>query len=183
MSPVLADVILVLHFAFVLFVVGGLGAIWLGAWLGWQWVRNFWFRAAHLAAITFVAAEALAGVWCPLTVWEDALRGRHEEQSFVARWVRAILYWDFPGWLFTLAYCTFTLAVIATWWWIRPARFARFLHLPPRPASLRPRSRTTHSELFAPHDRVIHQFRRPTRSWFRRRLWPAGGRRDSKRSL
>ena len=37
----LADVVLVLHFAYVLFVVGGLVAIWLGCALGWRWVRNF----------------------------------------------------------------------------------------------------------------------------------------------
>jgi hypothetical protein len=134
MAALLADFVLTVHFAFVLFVVGGLPLIWIGAAAGWQWVRNFWFRAAHLAAITFVAAEALAGVWCPLTVWEDALRGRHEQQSFVARWVRAILYWDFPGWVFTLAYCTFTLAVIATWWWIRPARMQEQRGAPGRPS-------------------------------------------------
>jgi len=51
MSPLLADVVLVVHFAFVLFVVGGLALIWIGGAAGWQWVRGFWFRAAHLAAI------------------------------------------------------------------------------------------------------------------------------------
>jgi len=44
----LADIVLVVHFAFVLFVVGGLVLIWIGVVLRWAWVRNFWFRVAHL---------------------------------------------------------------------------------------------------------------------------------------
>ena len=121
MSPVLADVILVLHFAFVLFVVGGLGAIWLGAWLGWQWVRNFWFRAAHLCAILFVAGEAIAGIWCPLTIWEAQLRGARSEKGFIATWVHRVLFYDFPPWVFTTAYVLFALIVAATFWAVAPA--------------------------------------------------------------
>jgi len=53
-SRLLADVILVVHFAFVLFVVGGFALILAGAALGWAWIRNPAFRYAHLAAIVFV---------------------------------------------------------------------------------------------------------------------------------
>jgi len=121
----LADVVLLVHFAFVLFVVGGLAMIWMGAWLGWGWVRNFWFRVAHLAAIVFVAGEAIVGVMCPLTVWEDALRGVHAEKSFVARWVHRVLFYDFPAWTFTVAYVLFALVVAATWFFVQPARKSR----------------------------------------------------------
>lgn len=121
MSSVLADVILILHFAFVLFVVGGLGAIWLGAWLGWQWVRNFWFRAAHFCAILFVAAEAIAGIWCPLTIWEARLRGAPSEKGFIAAWVHRVLFYDFPPWVFTTAYVGFALVVALTLWAVPPA--------------------------------------------------------------
>ena len=117
-----ADIVLLVHFLFVLFVVGGLAAIWIGAAAGWRWVRNFWFRAAHLAAIAIVAAESLAGAWCPLTVWEDALRGRHEEKSFVARWIHRVLFYELPGWAFTTAYVLFALAVAASWLLVRPRR-------------------------------------------------------------
>lgn len=120
MNAVLADLILLVHFAFVLFVVGGLPLVWLGAARGWRWVRNFWFRTLHLAAIVFVAAEALAGVWCPLTVWEDALRGTRSDMSFIARWVRRLLFYSFPEWVFTTAYVVFALVVAATWWFVRP---------------------------------------------------------------
>src|SRR5689334_17256445 len=106
-SQALADVILVVHFAFVAFVVGGLAAIWLGAVLGWPWVRSFWFRVLHLAAIVFVAAEALLGVMCPLTLWEDALRGRRDDLGFIARWIRSVMFYELPPWVFTAAYVAF----------------------------------------------------------------------------
>lgn len=117
-----ADLILIVHFAFVLFVVGGLPAIWLGAARGWRWVRNFRFRAAHLAAISFVALEALLGMACPLTVWEDALRGTLTEAGFVARWLRRLLYYSFPDWVFACAYLLFAAVVAATWWRVPPQR-------------------------------------------------------------
>jgi uncharacterized protein DUF2784 len=120
MSSLLADIVLIAHFAFVLFVVGGLGMIWLGAAAGWRCVRNGWFRAAHLAAIVFVAAESLLGIWCPLTVWEDALRGRHEERSFIARWIHRVMFYDLPEWAFAAAYVLFAFLVAATWWLVRP---------------------------------------------------------------
>ena len=125
MTELLADVVLVVHFAFVAFVVGGLAAIWLGAALGWRWVRNRRFRLAHLAAICFVAGEALFGVMCPLTVWEDALRGRGSETGFIARWIHSVMFYELPPWVFTVAYVSFAAVVAATWWLVPPARRAR----------------------------------------------------------
>lgn len=117
-----ADLILFIHFAFVLFVVGGLALIWIGRFARWQWIRNFHFRLAHLAAIAFVACEALFGIVCPLTMWEDALRGVHDEKNFIARWIHRVMFYDFPDWVFTLAYVLFALAVALTYWLIPPAR-------------------------------------------------------------
>ena len=130
MQTFAADCILILHFAFVLFVVGGLALIWMGYAAGWRWVRNLWFRAAHLAAIVFVAGEALLGVACPLTLWEDALRhatgsatgGTHEEKSFIARWVHRLMFYTAPEGVFTALYIAFALAVAATFWFIPPRR-------------------------------------------------------------
>jgi hypothetical protein len=119
-SQLLADIVLVVHFAFVAFVVGGLAAIWIGAAAGWRWVRNFRFRIAHLAAIVFVAAEALLGVMCPLTVWEDALRGRESEAGFIARWIHGVMFYELPGWVFTFAYVAFALVVTLTYRLVPP---------------------------------------------------------------
>ena len=122
MNTPLADLVLIAHFAFVLFVVGGLALIWIGAAAGWQWVRNLWFRVAHLAAIVFVAGEAIAGVWCPLTLWEAQLRGAQAEKSFVAQWIHRVLFYEFPEWVFTAAYVLFALVVALSWRLVRPTR-------------------------------------------------------------
>ena len=122
MNSLLADAILLLHFAFVLFVVGGLLLTWLGAWRGWRWIRSLRFRIAHLAAIVFVAGEALLGIVCPLTEWEDALRGTAGDKSFIARWVHQLMFFAAPEWVFTLLYVAFALAVAATLWWVPPRR-------------------------------------------------------------
>jgi len=73
--------------------------VWAGAALGWRWVRNPWFRYLHLAAIAFVAAEALLGAACPLTVWEDVLRGGLRPESFIGRWAHRLLYYQAPEWI------------------------------------------------------------------------------------
>ena len=49
----LADVIVAAHVAYVSFVVLGVPTILLGWVCGWRWVRNPWFRYAHLGAIAF----------------------------------------------------------------------------------------------------------------------------------
>jgi hypothetical protein len=95
-----ADVVLLLHLAFVGFVVLGLVLILAGRIARWSWVRNPWFRLIHLAAIIIVAAQAWLGRICPLTDIESALRGRAGETvyvgSFVSHWLQALLYYEAP---------------------------------------------------------------------------------------
>jgi hypothetical protein len=116
----MANAILFLHAAFVAFVSGGLVAVWLGAFLRWQWVRNRRFRVLHAAAIAFVAIEALAGITCPLTRWEDALRGNLRPDGFVADWVSRLLYWDLPAAAFIALYCGWAALTALTWRWLPP---------------------------------------------------------------
>jgi hypothetical protein len=118
----LADAVLALHVLFVLFVVCGFALILAGA-RRWGWVRNRAFRIAHLAAIVFVAAEALLGITCPLTWWEDALRATgREERSFIGRWLAWLLYYDLPEWVFAVAYTVFAAAVVLAWRAIPPRK-------------------------------------------------------------
>lgn len=107
------------------FIVGGLIAIWAGAACEWNWVRNPWFRYAHLAAIVFVAAEALLGIACPLTVWEDLLRGSPQADSFVGRWIRRLLFYHAPEWVFATAYTGWALATVLTLKFVPPRKKAR----------------------------------------------------------
>jgi len=120
-----ADLLLVVHFAIAAFVVGGLVLVWIGAAAGWRWVRSPWFRYLHLAAIVVVALEALAGYACPLTVWEDLLRGGVRPESFVGRWVYAALYYRAPEWVFTALYAAWAAATLITLRAVPPRRTAR----------------------------------------------------------
>jgi len=125
-SALLADLVLVVHVAVVLFIVCGLAAIALGGSLRWGWVRAFGWRALHAAAMGFVAAGAVVGWVCPLTVWEDALRRRAGEAAygtgFVQYWLERLLYHDWPGWAFTALYLTVLALVVLGWWLVPPRR-------------------------------------------------------------
>jgi hypothetical protein len=117
----LANTVLVLHALIVLFIVGGLIAIWTGAWLRRDEVRNRVFRIAHLTAIGVVAILAVLDVPCPLTVLEDWLRnGSVSPQGFVQRWVSYWLYYNLPGWVFAMGYAVFLLVAAVTWFRIPP---------------------------------------------------------------
>jgi polyferredoxin len=120
----MADLLLAFHFVIAAFIAAGLPVVWAGGALGWGWVRNPWFRYAHLAAIAFVAAEALLGIACPLTVWEDLLRGNLRAESFVGRWVRRLLYYEAPPWAFTAAYLAWAAATLITLKIVPPRRKA-----------------------------------------------------------
>ena len=125
----LADLVLATHVAVVMFVIGGLAAIVVGNLRGWRFVNGWWFRAAHLAAIAVVAAQAWLGIACPLTTLENALRARAGgtgyETSFIEHWVARLLYYDAPPWVFTAVYTLFGLAVVAAWRWFPPGQWAR----------------------------------------------------------
>jgi len=127
MYHVLADLVLITHLAFVAFVVVGLVLILCGGWRGWRWVRNPWFRYAHLAAIAVVVVQAWFGLVCPLTTLENALRERAGdltyEGTFIAHWLQKLLFYDAPAWCFTLGYTLFGLAVAACWIWMKPRPF------------------------------------------------------------
>ena len=117
----LADLVLVLHFFIAGFIVLGLILVWAGALAGWRWIRNPWYRYLHLAAIAFVAAEALLGAACPLTVWEDLLRGGARPETFVGRWVARLLYYNAPEWVFTSLYVAWAAAALLTLRLVPPA--------------------------------------------------------------
>ena len=120
----LANAVLVLHVSIVLFVVGGLVLVVAGNLLSWKWVNSIWFRLAHLAAIAVVVAEAWFGFVCPLTTLETWLRAKAGTATysggFIEHWLRVLLFWEAPLWVFTAAYTAFGLAVVAAWWYFPP---------------------------------------------------------------
>ena len=67
MAQYFADLVLLLHCAVVVFVVGGLVLIVIGSLRGWRLARDWWLRMLHLVAIGVVALQAWLGITCPLT--------------------------------------------------------------------------------------------------------------------
>ena len=117
------------HVLFVAFVVGGLLLTLWGGHLGWAWIRNIWFRWAHVAAIGVVVAQSWVGMICPLTTLEMWLRNQVGEPtyegSFIQYWLHRILYLDMPAWAFIAAYTIFALLVVWAWTRFPPKRSPR----------------------------------------------------------
>lgn len=124
-NRVLADAVLVLHGLVVLFNIGALPVIWIGYLRKWRFVRNPYFRWAHLLLLGFVVAETVLNVTCPLTLLEDALRvGAGQEAGhptgFVARWLEWLIFWDVPPAAFIVAYGLFFVLVVFTFFRVKP---------------------------------------------------------------
>ncbi|MBX3615555.1 DUF2784 domain-containing protein [Nitrosomonas sp.] len=117
-----ADFVLIVHFLYVLFVVGSLPVIWIGAWLKFGFAANPWFRYLHLAAILFVVAESLLGVACPLTVWENNLRQMEPDVGFIQHWLHRIIFYQVSEVVLTAIYIAFAALVVMTFKWIPPRR-------------------------------------------------------------
>ena len=128
MYQLLADVVLLLHLAVVVFVIGGLLAIVTGNLLGWSWVNALSFRLLHLAAIAFIVVQSWLGQDCPLTVLESWLRLKAGSAAytggFIEHWVHRLMFFQAPGWVFTVVYSLFGTLVAATWWYFPPRRSA-----------------------------------------------------------
>ena len=120
----LADLILVLHVAFVIFVVAGAAAIPVGKWRRWRWVFNPCFRLAHLTAMGVVATQAWLGAACPSTILENWLRRQTQEsaykEGFIEYWLGRLIYYQAPSWVFIAVYTLFCLVILALWRYAPP---------------------------------------------------------------
>lgn len=126
---ILADLTVVIHFAYVTFVIVGLALTLVGGMRGWNWVRNPWFRGIHLAMILIVVAEAWLDITCPLTIWEQEFRGAAGQETyqgdFIATWLHEAMFLQVPPWGFTLCYTGFGAMVLVTLLLVPPRRRKR----------------------------------------------------------
>ena len=124
LSPnIAATLILLIHLAIVAFNVFGLVVIPVGRWLGWRFVRGFWWRLAHVLTLGVVALQAVLGRACFLTIWEHALRANAdagEPAPMIATWVNSVLYWPLPLWIFSVGYVGVLLYALFLWRWVPP---------------------------------------------------------------
>jgi len=77
MSSVLANIVVVLHISYFLFVLAGIVAILAGS----KWIRNTWMRLLHIAAVYIVVLEDVFHFECPLNTAEWTLRSASESDS------------------------------------------------------------------------------------------------------
>ncbi len=120
----IADLIVIVHFAYVFAVVVGLLATLIGGVLNWDWIRNRWFRGLHLTMILIVVVEAWAGITCPLTTLEQEFRSAAGQESyqgdFIAHWAHETMFFEANPWVFTLCYTLFGALVLAALFWVPP---------------------------------------------------------------
>ncbi len=115
----LADLVVVVHFAFILFVV-------LGGLLAFRWRRCVWF---HLPAVLWAMLIEFAGWVCPLTPLENWLRRRSGAtgygESFIEHYVIPLLYPDMltRGWQISLGLFVLVLNLGIYGWMM--ARYAK----------------------------------------------------------
>lgn len=95
-NPFLADLLMILHFLWVAFMILGLP---LGLFF-----RSPALRWTHFIGMSVTAFFAISGFFCPLTVWEEELRGRAvpgfgSSGSFLANHLSAVLYPAVEAWV------------------------------------------------------------------------------------
>jgi len=127
MRLLLAEAVLVLHFAVAAFNFAMLILVPLGA-RRWLWVRNRRLRLMHLAMMVLIAVQTVLGQHCPLTLLETALRAQQDDgRLFLMRWIGSVLYWDLPLEAFLGGYLMCALWSLILWALV-PPHSAR--HLP-----------------------------------------------------
>lgn len=123
---ILADVTVLIHVAYVTWVIAGLALFLIGGVRGWRWTRRRWVRYSHLAMIGIVVVESWLAITCPLTVWENELRRRAGQTGyrgdFIANCAHDLLFFDATPAVFTALYTLFGVAVVAAWWLYPPQK-------------------------------------------------------------
>lgn len=79
-------------------------------------------RLLHAMAIGVVALESVFGLQCPLTTWEDVLRGLHSDVGFIQRWAGRLLYYDLPESVFLIVYVGAAAVTALAWIKVPPRR-------------------------------------------------------------
>ncbi len=117
----LTEIIFAAHIAIILFNVFGLVAVPVGAFCGWRFVRIRWWRILHVLLLAAVAAQAIAGRACILTLWQADLAGTAADRTpLIMSWVDRLIYWPVPIWVFVVLYIVVFGYALALLWLVPP---------------------------------------------------------------
>jgi hypothetical protein len=95
----LADLVVIIHIAYVAYIIIGIMLILVGLKYKWNWVRNPWFRLTHFAAILIVVLELIFKTTCPLTVLEYKFRSLAGQPVTEVTFVERLMYYILSGWV------------------------------------------------------------------------------------
>ena len=128
---ILADAIVVIHFLWIIFMIVGF-VLTAAAFRRRKLFDLFWLRTIHLAGIVFVAALGILGKSCPLTVWESAMRERHDPNaayagSFIVHWIEQVVYPNVSPLAVTLPVITAAVVTLIIYVLRPPLRLAEIL--------------------------------------------------------
>ena len=101
---IIADLILIVHFAIVAFITLGFFFIPIGYKFKWHLTYNKRLRFTHLTLMGLITTESLIGLTCPLTTIEKVLRNNFHSKSFIDYWISKIIYWEIPSIFFMFIY-------------------------------------------------------------------------------
>jgi hypothetical protein len=116
-ESVMASLILALHLLVILFFIVGFPV--------GLYINHRGFRIFHGAALAGVTLLMILGIPCPITLWEESAGDASYEGSFIAYWLKRIVYleWFDPGHVLILDIC-FALLVFTSFFW-RPLNKSR----------------------------------------------------------
>jgi Protein of Unknown function (DUF2784) len=112
-----AETVLAAHIAIILFNLFGLIAVPIGAVRGWHFVHVAWWRVLHVVLLAAVAAQAIVGRACILTLWQSDLAGAGGSPApLIMSLVDRLIFWKLPIWVFAALYAAvFGYAVALLW--------------------------------------------------------------------
>jgi hypothetical protein len=106
LSRLLADVVVVIHLAYLVFIP-------VGGFLAWRWRRLI---PVHLAAVGVGLLSITVGFECPLTTWEKSLRRAGGETPYSGGFIDHYLTGRlFPHGLDTVVQLAIALAVVSAY--------------------------------------------------------------------
>jgi hypothetical protein len=110
LKDVVADMIAATHIAYFIYVVGGCGAIVVGAMQQRKWVSNPWFRLSHLAAVYIVVFENVFNTaeWQLRSTSEPAV----EASSGVSGVLDHLLFHTIPGNVLNMMYSALAILLL-----------------------------------------------------------------------
>jgi len=117
----LADILLIFHFIWVLFLTAGFAII--------LYLNLYWLRLIHAVGLAAALIMQLAGVYCPLTIWEERLKyggaAPAHPRPFLLRLIEDFIYIDSRNlWIISIITGTFIVCVALSFR-LRPLRKRR----------------------------------------------------------